>query len=313
MSEYLEKSLKSGKTYDQIVPIDVYSYKELLEKLKTEPTPSFTKTGIPLLDKTVGGFEPERLYVLSAMTKHGKTTLAQSIMFNMAVHGDASLFFSYEMSWKEVVKVYEGMQKAKNAKIDLPMFLPLDLHRGGGELQFNWLYEAIAKAKIERNIKFVVIDHLHFLLPLKDFNNTSFLIGGIVRELKRMAVSLQIPIMLIAHTQKLKDDKIPDWTDIRDSSFITQEADMVLMIYRIKEEKAARKITDVSTEDVYTNKAILSVELNRMGGQTKKIPLIHTGVMFEESTSMIDFGNDTRRLISKNEMNSRPFKGYVQK
>lgn len=299
MSEYLEKSLKLGKTYDQIIPIDIYSYRELLEKLKNEPTPILTKTGIPTLDNTIGGFEPERLYVLSAMTKHGKTTLAQTMMFNMAAKGDASLFFSYEMGWKEVVKVFHSMEQQKNTKIDLPLFLPLELHRGGGELQFSWLYEAIAKAKVENNIKFVVIDHLHFLLPLRDFNNTSFLIGGIVRELKRMAVSLQIPIMLIAHTQKLKDDKIPDWTDIRDSSFITQEADMVLMIYRCKETTAAKKITDTSTDDVYTDKAILSVELNRMGGTTKKIKLIHNGVMFDELDDITEFTNEVNKRLIK--------------
>ena len=288
---YLEKSLKEGKTYDQIVPIDVYSYSELLERLKTLPIPKVVPTGVPSLDNAIGGFEAGRLYVLSAMTKNGKTTMAQTFMWNMARKGEPSLMFSYEMGWQEIIKVFQRMNEKMNCQVEMPLYLPLELHRGGGELQFNWLFEAIAKAQEEKGIKFVVIDHLHFLLPLKDYNNTSFLIGGIVRELKRMSVALNIPIMLIAHTSKLKDDKIPDWTDIRDSSFITQEADVVMMIYRKKAEIRAKKITSDSVEEVYTNEAVLSVELNRMNGQTKKVLMIHNGAIFVEVDKMSSFAN----------------------
>lgn len=306
MTDYLEEMLKLGHTYDQITPIDIYSFKELLAKLALEPEPVKVKSGVILLDNAVGGFEAERLYVLSAMTKHGKTTLAMTFMHNMARNGDASLFFSYEMGWKEIVRIFKLMNEKMNCNADIPLFLPLELHRGGGELQYKWLFEAIAKAKIERNIKFVVIDHLHFLLPLKDYNNTSFLIGGIVRELKRMAVVLKIPIMLIAHTQKLKDDKIPDWTDIRDSSFITQEADMVMMIYRKKAEDAPKKITSISTDEVFSNQAVLSIELNRMGGETKRIVLEHNGIMFVESqldAKALDFAATVKSKMKLNQNN----------
>lgn len=295
---YLDKSVEAGRHIDEITPIDYYSYPELLERLKNETEPPKTKTGIPMLDNTIQGFEPGRLYVLSASTKSGKTTLAQTFMWNMATQGDASLIFSYEMGWKEIVKSFKAMNERMEKEAMLPIFLPIELHRGGGELQYSWLFETILKAKKERNIKFVVIDHLHFLLPLRDFNNTSFLIGGIVREIKRMSVNLDIPIMLIAHTGKIKDDKIPDWTDIRDSSFITQEADMVMMIYRKKTENHAKKITSISTEEVYTNQSVLSIELNRMGGNTKKIPLLHNGAMFVEmdkTMEMIEAINEVKQ------------------
>ncbi len=106
------------------------------------------------------------------------------------------------------------------------------------------------------------------------------IIGGIVREIKRIAVRLDIAVILICHVGMIKDDKVPDWTSIRDSSFITQEADTVLMMFRAKNKNAAKKVTDDDTAEVYRQKAILSVELQRNGGKTGKIALWHNGVMF---------------------------------
>lgn len=301
MSKYVEESLKQGIGYDQLVPVNLYTYAELLKKLELEEKPKIVKTNVPALDEIINGFEDGRLYILSAQTKQGKTTMAQTLMHNMAKTGGRSMIFSYEMSWQEIAKVFGEMDKSDNVRTELPVYVPTELHRGGGELQYQWLYEAMAKAKEEKGVSLAVIDHLHFLLPLKDFKNTSFIIGGIVREIKRIAIALKMSIILIAHTQKIMDDKVPDWTNIRDSSFISQEADVVLMMYRIKSKDAAKKQTDESTEEVYLNKTILSVELNRMGGKTGKVKFKHNGAKFvgwtqqdEEEQQLKKFANDIK-------------------
>jgi len=282
MKNYMEQAMASGQSIEDLTPINILSYKELLEKLEKEPKRDACPSGLKELDEIIGGLDDGRMYVLSAPTKMGKTTLAQTLMYNMAFAGVPSLFFSYEMGWQEVVEKYKAMDgKTGNKETSIPLFMPIDLLRGGGELQYQWLYDAIAKAKEEKGIRLVVIDHLHFLLPLRDFSNTSFIIGGIVREIKKMSVALKIPIILIAHTAKIKDDRKPDWTDIRDSSFITQEADVVLMMYRLKNKEEKKKITDDSVEETYTNKAMLSVELDRVRGNTGKVLLWHNGAMFE--------------------------------
>jgi len=289
---YLEESLKAGKTLDQVTPIDTLSYKELVEMLRTQPVTQVAKTGFSGLDDLIGGFEDERLYVLSAPTKMGKTTLAQSLMYNMSRKGIPSMIFSYEMGWQEIARKFmamDGKQNPHEEPTDLPLYLPIDLHRGGGELQYQWLFEAIAQAKEKDGVRLVVIDHLHFLVPLKDYTNFSVIIGGIVREIKRIAVTLKIPIILIAHVGKIMDDKKPDYTNIRDSSMITQEADVVLMMYRVKNktDKNTGKVTDDSVEESYSQQAILSVELDRVKGVTGKVKLWHNGSMF------VPFDEDT--------------------
>lgn len=284
MSNYFEQSIKQGIPLEQIVPINLKTYRQLLNEMETQEKPKKVASNTSMLDSITGGFEEGRLYILSAQTKQGKTTMAQTFLHNMAKQGTKSMIFSYEMGWQEVAEVFGKMDESENIKTELPVYVPVDLHRGGGSLQYQWLYDAIRKAKEEKKVSVVVIDHLHFLLPLQDFKNTSFILGGIVREIKRIAVNLNVAIILIAHTQKIQDDKVPDWTMIRDSSFITQESDVVFMMYRVKSKEAAKKQTDESTEEIYTNKTILSVELNRMGGKTGKIKMKHNGAKFVEWT-----------------------------
>lgn len=301
MSEYLKNMLAQGHTLDHIVPIDVYSYQELLEKLKNEPKTPMISTGVQKIDELLsGGFEEGRMYVLSAPTKNGKTLMAQTFMYNLARQGKSSLMFSYEMGWQEIVTKFQEMDNSVgNKNTDLPMYMPMELHRGGGELQYQWLFEAIAKAKLEKNIQLAVIDHLHFLLPLKDFKNTSFIIGGIVREIKRIAVATRVPIILIAHVAKIKDEKKPSIEDIRDSSFIAQEADVVMMMYRLKNETEKKKVTDDSLEDGYSNATILSIEADRKRGKTGKIKLWHNGAMFEIYDEIKHGAKDFANFVNK--------------
>ena len=282
-SKYLDENKKQGIPFEQVTGLTLRSYKEIAKEILTKPPKKMVTTGLQGLNDIIGGFDGGRLYVLSAPTKMGKTTMAQTIMYQMALAGEASMIFEYEMGQEETIRKFMDMDENIKKNLDpsdLVIWTPEQLHRGGGQLQYLWIYEAIEKAISENGIKLAIIDHLHFLLPLKETQNTSFVIGGIVREIKRIAVALNIPIILIAHTTMLKDDKLPDWTDIRDSSFITQEADVTLMMHRAKNKKAAKKVTDDTVEEVYRNKAILSVELNRNGGKTGKIALWHDGAKF---------------------------------
>ena len=279
MNNYLEESLRRGPI-ENVVPIDWERYEAILERLKNEPPIPSVSSGLAGLDAIIGGFETGRLYVLSAPTKQGKTRLSQTFMFNMARQGIPTGMFSYEMGLRETIQTFREMQESTGASITIPIYFPIELHRGGDELHYRWLLEAMMKARDEHGIKFFVIDHLHYLIPLKETHNTSFVIGGVMRELKRISVILNVTILLIAHVGMIKDDRVPTHDDIRDSSFIAQEADVILMMYRIKNKEAAKRVQDESDVDIFTRKAILSVELDRKKGLSGKIKLWHNGVMF---------------------------------
>jgi len=102
--------------------------------------------------------------------------------------------------------------------------------------------------------------------------NMSLQIGSVMRTLKRIALKYNIIIFIVAHMKHVKLVSEPDMEDLRDSSFIGQEADIVLMMWRLKNKE---------TEEML-NEASLVIRAHRRTGETGKINLIHQNGKFSE-------------------------------
>lgn len=174
--------------------------------------------GFPSMDR-IFDFQIGELVIISGTTGHGKTTFARSLTKNFAERGIGCLWFCYE----------GGMSNFLNKFSPLPMFyLPRRLIAH----TLKWIEERIIESKIKYKVKMIFIDHLHYLIQLGQAVNTSLLIGAIMRELKQLAVRQNVIIFLLAHTQKLRYEIKPSLADMRDSSFIAQESDCVMIIRR---------------------------------------------------------------------------------
>lgn len=66
--------------------------------------PRVVKTGLPSLDKLIGGFEKSELITLGGYSGGGKTTLALNIATNVAKEGRKVVYFSLEMTKAEMHK-----------------------------------------------------------------------------------------------------------------------------------------------------------------------------------------------------------------
>ena len=297
MSDYFKKMQEEGKSIDEIIPLSWKRYLELLNQIKDEPPVVGIPTPFPLLNHMSGGLEPGRLYVVGAPPKQGKTNLAMSMMYGMAKEGVKSLFFSYEVDWKNVVRSFAEMEESDGlvpGEQDIPIHIPIELHRGGDKLQLQWLREAIEKAKAE-GVQFVVIDYLHFLIPYQITNNFSIVVGNVVREVKRIALDVGMPIMLIVAMKNLQTDRLPTVWDIRDSSMIMHEADDIMVMARLKKSQVEKLTTvgsgdkkrlsdklESSVDDPYSNISILKLEMSRKSGGSGTVYLGHNGAYFKQ-------------------------------
>lgn len=241
---------------DYTAPDMVISSHENWELLKNQKTSGFRLTEMPALDALLGGLQEGEVIVVSGLTKHGKTTLCQTLTKQMIEDENYALWFSFEVPAKQFLSFM-----VENEKVPL-FYMPQQLK----SKNLEWLEERIKEAIVKYNIKAVFIDHLHFLLDMKR-HNISLEIGSIMRFLKEIAIKYSLVIFLIAHTQKLNSETEPDASSIRDSSFVGQESDAVLVVLRMEEE----------------NKAKLKVAFTRRTGAfQKKINLIKKGKWFEE-------------------------------
>ncbi len=235
-----EENIKKIKEYsgdDKII-----SSRELLLLLLQKKESVKIKSGIPALDKALDGFEGGEITVVSGQTKQGKTLLCQSITYEMANDGIGVLWFSYEVQARQFLRQFGE---------PIPLFfLPQKLKSN----LLPWVESKIYEGIVKYNIQVVFIDHLHFLVDIAK-QNISLEIGAIMRGLKKLAIKYNICIFIICHTHKTKLDKEPDFDDLRDSSFISQESDNTLMIWRNRKKK--------ETSD---GEAYLKICLNRRQG-----------------------------------------------
>ena len=150
----------------------------------------------------------------------------------------------------------------------------------------EWLKFRILEGIAKFNTKVIFIDHLHFLLNMDDMakaKNLSLLIGMLMRDLKTIAVRTNTIIFLVSHLRKTLMEKSPTIEDLRDSSFVAQESDIVMLLWRLKSKDKKNRDTGHAE---YLNESRLVVEKNRRTGNLGGLKLVVNQGRFEEEINL---------------------------
>lgn len=255
--EFLE-NLRKYKGEDRVISAQEMQA-EIVANKKDEV---LLKTNIPKLDEIIGGFKGGQVVVISGATGHGKTLFSQALLTNFVKQDASCLFFSYEVGNEDLFNQFK----------ELPVFY---LPRQTKQNSMVWLENKIMEGIAKYEAKVVFIDHLHFLLEMEKMaqaKNLSLLIGMMMRELKKIAIERNITIFLISHLKKstMERGSMPTIDDLRDSSFVAQESDMVILIRREEE-------SDVNNyrNKVLTNNMLCIVSKNRRTGKLGSVKLTY--------------------------------------
>jgi replicative DNA helicase len=225
-------------------PDRIVSSFEMLDFIQKDVHSNITiKSKIPGLDAATGGFQTGELIALSGPTKNGKTLFSQTLTRNFHDQQFFSLWFSFELPPKQFLDCF-----GEPHLIYMPKILR--------SADLNWLEERIIESLQKYNTRVVFADHLHYLLDLARTRNPSIEIGQVIRRLKLLAVHEKLVIFLMCHTNKSGMDNLSHLS-IRDSSFVAQESDCVLMIRRTPKEGE--------------NSAQVRVELHRRTGTFERV------------------------------------------
>jgi len=176
------------------------------------------------------------------------------------------LWFPFEEGAEELI------QKFLDRGEDAPLFYT---PRTMKQNQLKWLEDKIVESIAKYGTRIVFIDHLHFIVPFTT-NRQDLAIGNVMRLLKQIATKWNIVIFLMAHLKKVKSDTQPSIDDLRDASWIGQESDTVMIIWR--QTKRNR-----DGEVVITNNTNISVQANRRTGKTGNVKMVFLdGKFFEQ-------------------------------
>ena len=219
---------------------------DLKKKYDDEPKRAYSfPTGMRRLDEAIGNIETGELIAIGGPTKNGKTTLCQTWTANMGRAGHRCLWFSFEVPMRQFIQQIGAMGGiGRDFDFCAPALLKIS--------DKNWLRDRIIESKLKHNTRVIFIDNLHHLVDFQSMRNASLDIGVVIRDLKRMAVELNVAIAVLCHSTKSagmggKAQEVSA-ADIRDSSFIPQEADTTIMVQRKMNEAG-----------IFSNQAIVKV------------------------------------------------------
>lgn len=244
----LEEAMRVYKGEDELI-----SSLDILEKIKTQPEEEVFMTGIENLDAILKGFRKNQLIVLAAPTKAGKTQFCVELTIRMA--NTKPVWIPFEESAEELVRKFHDRKEIP------PLFYTPKTITGN---TLEWVEKRIVEGKVKYGSQLFFIDHLHFIVPFNS-DRLDTRIGQVMRQLKTIAKNHGVTIILVAHLKKTNVTEAPNLEDLRDSSFIAQEADTVMMLWRetYREDK----------EIIITNNTTLSIQANRRTGTTGTVKL----------------------------------------
>jgi len=208
---------------------------------------NFVASGFPRLDSILGGgFIRSGLYILGARPAMGKSTFAITLADNIA---GSCLLVSLEMSPEQIlakrVSRLTGITSAKllSGRVtdnDWQQIAQATTALSGQGVYLNGRYDLTVQqiqllAQAVPNLRAVVVDYLGLIKAATPGGSTYENVSAISRELKRMAISLDVPVICLCQLSRSvegREDKRPRLSDLRDSGAIEQDADGVMLLFR---------------------------------------------------------------------------------
>ncbi len=215
-------------------------------------------TGYKALDGILSGLNPSDLIILAARPSMGKTALALSIVQKVAIEAEKRktvAVFSLEMSKEQLVdrmfcsilgvdswklqhgkladSDFQNMGDAMDKMNKAPIFIDDSVGMSISELKAK-----ARRLQMEHGLDLVVIDYLQLMSGGSSSGysgNRVQEISEISRSLKALGRELHVPVIALSQLSRsveMRNPKIPQLSDLRESGSIEQDADVVLMLYR---------------------------------------------------------------------------------
>lgn len=258
-SEGMERLQEVAKSYDGEYKL-IWS-DELFEKIKDRPERERHNVGIEKLDNATGGFSPQQLITVSAHTKHGKTAFGMFLMEKLEKL--SPVMIPLEQSAEELI-----LQRHERG-FSIPKFLSPE--RLAARVTVEWIEQRIVEGIAKYNTRFVLIDHLGYIDDFGENNkyareNQAYRIQVVMQGLKDLAKKWNIIMVVLVHISQHDENKPPMLSDIKGSSSIAQESDMVMMLWR-------KNNADKRGIKVYDTKTLVSIQANRQTGKNINLAL----------------------------------------
>lgn len=237
-----------------INPIITDSITEIENRFANKGQLSGVPTGLAELDEITNGLQAEDLIIIAGRPSSGKTALALNIGEHAAIYGGCKVaILSIEMGSKQLgIRMLSSVGKIDSNALRTGKLRDEDFDKIGmavGIINDIPLYiDDTANCSIMtfrstcRKIKrklggldLVIVDYLQLMSGTGKETNKKDEIGNITKALKAAAKEMHCPVIALSQLNRsLEDrkDKRPIMSDLKESSSIEQDADVIMFVYR---------------------------------------------------------------------------------
>lgn len=183
-------------------------------------------SGYAQIDNLTHGFVGGELIVLGGYTSRGKTQLATNIAWRTAKAGRGVLFVTLEMTKPMITS---RLMRLGEIDHETPIYF-----QTADQLEPSDLDAVIGQA-VKMGVEFVIVDHLHYFAR---GDNILGRVGEVTYEFSGLAKKYNLPVLLLSQLSRPDRSKhkgklaIPVLSDLKESGYIEQDADIVLMVHR---------------------------------------------------------------------------------
>lgn len=227
-------------------------YMDVLEKrMQGSESGMYLKTGIDAMDDEYGGFDRTDLIIIAGRPGMGKTELAINIANSIGRQKGKGLLVSMEMSDMQVVERHVadraglsvGALRNPLNMIDeqytrltaaTGMLSGEDNYVIDGSFNVDEIISHAERMNMDGGLSFLTIDYLGLMKKSKAERN-DIAIGEITSKLKQFCLRNKVPVILLSQLNRgveSRIDKRPGLGDLKDSSSIEQDADVIIFPYR---------------------------------------------------------------------------------
>lgn len=219
-------------------------------------------TGFPTIDAATLGLQPGQLITILAQPKVGKTTVSLAIANHIyAIHEEPVMFVTLEMSVNEMTMRQDSLmaqvrfRDLQAGELDKPSRKRLQEYYDDVKAHRDWPFwfidaadgttvSSITARADDLAPGLIVVDGIYLLHDEQSGEtNTWLAVTNITRSLKRLAASLQIPIIINSQALASKSKGVRITADSAGySSSFAQDSDVVLGLERMPVPKGEDEI-----------------------------------------------------------------------
>lgn len=268
VAEEITSRLALGSKRAVMAPVDVAYQSMMDEWAASRERPKLT-WGLRDLDRWVKPMQPTRLHVVMARPGMGKTALALNVAIANALAGKKVGIISLEQSMEELTarmlcilaacpidwingedpqvppNYVQRIDEAKRTLRGLPILINDATPMSIGQLQ------SFARSMVQRyGSELLIVDYLQKIGG--EAKERHMEVAKVAMGLKDIARQHKVPVLALAQAKRDAEGKRPTMSDLRDSGFIEQEADLILALHR--EESDDENRSDVTEILVLKNR-----------------------------------------------------------